>query len=187
MDVLQWGSTEAERASHFACDDAAFVHDQALFRAITIAAPPALVYRWLTQIRVAPYSYDFIDNFGRTSPPRLTPGIDVLAVGQRAMIIFKIAAFEPGRSLSLELDSRAYAVLFGALLGTYRVDEIPGGSRLISKILVRYPPNAYGRALRAVLPFLDLVMFRKQLLTLKRYAERDAAAARYRPAAHRVA
>jgi hypothetical protein len=54
------------------------------------------------------------------------------------------------------------------------------GSRLVAKILLRYPKGAYGTLLRTVLPTLDLVMFRKQLLNLKRLTERDAVAMRYR-------
>jgi hypothetical protein len=54
------------------------------------------------------------------------------------------------------------------------VRDVPGGSRLIAKVLVRYPRGPYGRVLRAFMPHADLFMFRKQLLTLQRYAERDA-------------
>ncbi len=180
MNVLTWGSTTAERASHFPCDDLPFASDVALFRAIGVAAAPALTFRWLAQLRAAPYSYDLIDNFGRPSPSRLTPGLDALAPGQRIMTIFRIASVEPGRSLTVALDSRLYEGAFGDIAGSYRVDAAPAGSRLVAKILLRYPKGAYGALLRNVLPTLDLVMFRKQLLNLKRLAERDAVAMRYR-------
>jgi hypothetical protein len=183
MDVVTGGSTPQERASSFPCDALGFAYDVALYRAITIAAPPALVFRWLAQLRVAPYSYDLIDNFGRRSPPLLTPGLDALAVGQRIMTIFRVAGFERGRSLTITLNSGAYEALFGALAGSLRVDPQGDGSRLIAKVLLRYPKGAYGRVLATVLPTLDFIMFRKQLLTLKTYAERDAAAARYRASA----
>ena len=180
MDVSTWGSTASERASHFACDDIAFAHDVALFRAIDVAAPPALVFRWLAQLRVAPYSYDLIDNFGRPSPTRLTPGLDALAAGQSIMTIFRLLSFEPGRNLTIGLTSKRYARAMGDLLGTMRVDPAPGGARIVAKILLRYPGGAYGRLLRTVLPTLDFIMFRRQLLNLKRFSERDARAMRYR-------
>ncbi len=182
VDVRTWGSRAAERASHFPCDDLGFEADDAFFRAIDVFASPELVFRWLAQLRAAPYSYDLVDNFGRPSPSRLTPGLDALAPGQRMMTIFRLVAFEPGHSLTVALDSRAYAAMFGALAGTYRVEAAPSGARIVAKILLRYPKGAYGRLLRTVLPALDLVMFRKQLLTLKRLAERDAARMRYRTA-----
>ena len=182
VNVSTWGSTAAERSSHFPCDDLGFEADVALYRAIDVCASPELVFRWLAQLRVAPYSYDLIDNFGRPSPSRLTPGLDQLMPGQRMMTIFRLIAFEPGRSLTLALDSHLYASALGSLVGTYRVDPAPAGARIVAKILVRYPKGAYGTLLRTVLPALDLAMFRKQLLNLKRLAERDAARMRYRTA-----
>ncbi|GAC1299662.1 MAG: hypothetical protein NVSMB19_04440 [Vulcanimicrobiaceae bacterium] len=171
-----WGATAAERARPYPCDALAFVEDDAYFRAIDIAAPPALVFRWLCQLRVAPYSYDLLDNFGRRSPSRLTPGLDDLAPGQRVMTIFRLVAFEAPRSLTIALSSRPGAALMGDFCGTYDVSAAGRGSRLLAKIRVRYPGGRYGRLLRGAMPWLDLVMFRKQLATLRRYAERDARA-----------
>jgi len=174
-DVKAWGSTARERSAHFACDDLGFTHDETFHRALDIAAPPALVFRWLCQLRAAPYSYDWLDNFGRRSPPELITGLDHLAPGQRMMTIFRIVAFTPGEHITLRLASRAGHALMGDVAGTYRVASTPQGrSRLVARVLVRYPKGPYGRALRRLMPYGDFIMFRKQLLTLRRYAERDA-------------
>jgi len=37
-------------------------------------------------MRIAPYSYDGIDNLGCESPRVLIPGLDELAIGQKVMI-----------------------------------------------------------------------------------------------------
>jgi len=66
----------------------------------------------------------------------------------------------------------------GDFAGTYRVTAGPAGARLIAKVLVRYPRSPYGAVLRRAVPYADLIMFRKQLLTLRAYAERDWTAAR---------
>ncbi|MET0910872.1 MAG: hypothetical protein ABWZ99_15510, partial [Ilumatobacteraceae bacterium] len=66
--AMDWGSTPEERAASYPCE--AFVPDAkiAVYRAIDIDAPVTVVYRWLCQLRKAPYSYDLLDNLGRRSP-----------------------------------------------------------------------------------------------------------------------
>ena len=44
-------------------------------------------------------------------------------------------------------------------------------TRLVVKMLARYAPGPLGRATRWLWPWGDLVMMRKQLLTLKHLAE----------------
>ena len=174
-DIKGWGSTAQERRAHFSCDDLGFAYDETFHRAVDVAAPPELVFRWLAQLRVAPYSYDWLDNFGRRSPPELVPGLDMLAAGQRVMTSFRIVAVTPGEDVTVRLASRLGRTLMGDFAGTYRIVRTrAGSSRIIARILVKYPRGLYGRFLRAVVPFADFVMFRKQLLTLRAYAERDA-------------
>lgn len=175
---VSWGVTEAERGEPFPCDARCAAPDVALFRGVTVSAPGARVFSWLCQLRAAPYSYDWLDNGGRRSPPQLTPGLDRLAIGQAVMTIFELVDFEPGRSLTVDNRARRSArPLFGEVWVSYLVRPGPaGGCRLLAKLLVRYPPTFLGAVMRRVLPLGDLVMMRRQLLTLKRLAERDASA-----------
>lgn len=164
-----WGSTAAEQAAPYPCDALMPDPQQVAYRAIEVAAPAALVWRWLCQLRVAPYSYDWIDNWGRRSPRELTPGLEQLEVGQRALAFFEIAGFEVDRSITL-LARRS---VFGRLALSYCVS--PSGlehSRLTVKLAVVYP-RGIGWCLRRVPPLGDLLMMRKQLRTIKRLAERD--------------
>ena len=166
-----WGSTAAERAAPFPCDELLAGPDDVLFRAIDVAARPSVVFRWLCQLRVAPYSYDLLDNFGRTSPRELTPGVDDLASGQRVMTIFTLVDFERDRHLTLRLDRARQ--LFGDIALTYRVSPVGASSRIVVKIVVRRPQGVM-RVLAPLLPAGDLVMMRKQLRTLKQLAERTS-------------
>jgi len=171
-DVRNWGSTPAERARSFPCDRHLAAHGDALYRAVRVAAPAAVLFRWLCQLRVAPYSYDWIDNFGRRSPRQLTPGLDDLQVGQRVMSIFELVEFEPARHLTLRTRRSR---LFGQFAVSYViVPEDPTHCRLVVKILVDLPrPAPLALALRWLMPLGDLIMMRKQLLTMKALAERD--------------
>src|SRR5438270_4401599 len=77
---VSWGVTAAERRSHVRCDDELPHPDITCWRGIEVDAPPALMFRWLCQLRVAPYSYDWLDNLGRQSPRTLSPGLERLRV-----------------------------------------------------------------------------------------------------------
>jgi hypothetical protein len=168
----EWGSTPAERAAEYPCDGLVDRPDGVLFRAVDIEAPAEVVFRWLCQLRVAPYSYDWVDNLGRRSPQELVDGLDELELGHRMMTIFELAAFEPGRSLTVDSTTR----LFGRVAATYLVTATDRArSRLVVKLMFAAPPGLYGWVASRVLPAGDLVMMRKQLLTLKRLAERDRA------------
>src|SRR5215471_6329248 len=92
-----WGSTETERRAAYPCDRLMPDADRALFRGIDVAAPAPVAFRWLCQLKAAPYSYDWIDNGGRPSPRHLTPGLEQLARGQAVMSIFALADYEVDR------------------------------------------------------------------------------------------
>jgi hypothetical protein len=141
------------------------------FRAVSVAAPPELVFRWLCQLRTAPYSYDWIDNFGRQSPRQLIEGLEQLEIGQRFMRIFHLVSYEQGSTITLE----SRTALFGHVAGSYKVASTElNRSRLVAKLTLVPPPGLKGQMIRYLLPAGDLVMMRRQLLTLKSLAERDA-------------
>jgi hypothetical protein len=164
--IREWRSTPAERVAPYSCDRYLDEPDDILFRAVDIDAPEAVVFRWLCQLRVAPYSYDWIDNYGRRSPRELTPGLETLHVGQRFMGIFTLVDHQPDSHITLVLDDPRARRLFGEIAVTYQVR--PG--RLVVKMLVRRP-RGLSRVLAPLLPAGDLMMMRKQLLTLKACAE----------------
>ena len=170
-----WGTTPAERALPFPCDALIERPRDELWRGVSADAPPTVVFRWLCQLRAAPYSYDWIDNRGRRSPQQLTPGLEDLEVGQRVMTIFTLASFERDVQMTLRVRGGTASRLFGEAAVTYLVRPDGEGSRLLAKLVTRYPRNPLGWAMRLLLPWGDLVMMRRQLLNLKRLAEQAAA------------
>jgi hypothetical protein len=173
--ALHWGSTSDERALPFPCDRYLSEIDSAYFRAVDVRAPAATLFRWLCQLRAAPYSYDWLDNGGRRSPRRLTAGLDELAPGQPVMSIFELVEFERDRHLTLVMVKPRAVGLFGQIACSYMiVPQSEQRCRLLVKLLVRYPRQGRWAAMRWLLPWGDLIMMRKQLLTLARLAERSA-------------
>jgi hypothetical protein len=166
----------------YSCDDQLSDADAVLWRAVDVAAPAPTIYRWVCQLKVAPYSYDAIDNLGRRSPRELTPGAEVLEPGQDVMTIFRLVDFKDSEHFTIVMNSALGLKTFGAIAVTYRVVEKQDhGCRLVVKLRVRYPRTAWGRCMSLLFAWADVWMMRKQLLTLKRLAERSSAA---RPISH---
>lgn len=162
-----WGASAQEQAMPLACDALAADASVRLHRAVSIDAPPSVVFRWLCQLKLAPYSYDLLDNFGRRSPRALVPGVERLEVGQRFMTIFKLASFAEMEHITLR--SRRTAVTYATLAKSDRT------TRLLARVVFDPPGGLLGSTLVGrALAVGDLVMMRKQLLTLKALAERSA-------------
>lgn len=98
-NIEHWNTTAKERRMALPCDAYLSAPYRRVHRAITVQAPVPLVFRWLCQLRIAPYSYDWIDNAGRRSPRTLTPGADKLSVGQN-FLIGAIAEFDKNRHVT---------------------------------------------------------------------------------------
>lgn len=163
-----WGAEGPELTDVYRCE--AYVPEprERLLRAVTIDADPATVFRWVCQLKVAPYSYDLIDNLGRRSPRDLTPGADSLEIGQR-MMVATIVEYDDRQvtGVGTPLANR----LFGRMALTYRV-EAQGAQRCrLVACLVVANAGLMGRVRTRLLAYGDLVMMRKQLLTLKSRAE----------------
>ncbi len=168
-----WGTLRQERGLDFPCDRVILHPDAALYRGVTIGATPEIVFRWLCQMRVAPYSYDWIDNCGRQSPRQLTPGLDALVVGQDVMGIFDLVEFERNRHLTIRVKGGSRASkMFGDIAGSYLIVPLAADScRLLVKLIAKYPRGTKGKFMRVFLPWGDLFMMRRQLLNLKQLAE----------------
>lgn len=169
--AASWGTTPAERALAYPCDRFVERVDAACWRGVSVRADAPRVFRWLCQLKLAPYSYDWLDNGGRRSPRTLTPGAERLTLGEPVMRIFELVAFEPERHLTLRTRGFAPRV-FAAIAVSYLL--APAGARetrLLAKLALTLRPGPLPRLAAALLTWGDLVMMRKQLLTLKHLAE----------------
>ena len=175
-DFKRWGITATEEQLKFDCDFLFPNPADEYFRGISIQASKETIFAWLCQMRVAPYSYDWIDNLGRRSPQKRNPELTEIAIGQRFMSIFELSDFEVNRQITIKgLDSKPMRIVFGTGAISYLI--VPSKDsrecRLIVKICINYPQNIFGFFSRWLLPAGDLIMMRKQLLNFKDLAEAE--------------
>jgi hypothetical protein len=174
VSPLVWGATPDEHARAYPADT--LVPSALLMtRAVDVAAPVPLVWRWLCQVAVAPYSYDWVDNRGRRSPQTLTPGADALELGQTMAVVLRLATFEVGHQWTGRTTPRGDR-LFGPTAMTYAAEPAGSGARIVVRLAVR-GDGPLRTARGYALAWGDLVMIRRQLLNLKGLAERHAAGA----------
>jgi hypothetical protein len=158
----RWGVTEAEIDRRYPCDQFVPEPGLQLWRAVTVHAPPDRVWPWVIQIRLGPYSYDWVDNLGRRSPRRLRnvpeplPG-DAFTSALGGRDLGRILVITPGQALT--------AKIMGAVMSYVLV---PHGSntRLLLKVVA-----SRGGIAGQLLSIGDLIMARRQLLNLARLAE----------------
>jgi len=169
-----WGIAPSEIEMSYPCDDCMKDFDDELFRGITIHAGPQTIFRWLCQLRIAPYSYDWIDNFGRKSPEKLTPGLDLLKIGQTVMTIFNVIDFKQNKYLTIRNNKKILGnQIAGDVIITYIIHpKNQAICRLLVKIIILYPKGVMGILNRIILPFGDLIMMRRQLMNFKRLSEK---------------
>jgi hypothetical protein len=164
MIGARWGVTEAEVSRRYPCDDVVPSPAVQLWRGVTVEAPPDQVWPWIRQIRLAPYSYDWLDNLGRRSPRELRPmpdpqpGEPFTCIGGR---------LDVGRVVSVAANEHLTARIMGAVM-SYVVMPAGSGTRLLLKIVMRDR-----RWYTSAVAVGDWPMARRQLKNLKAFAELD--------------
>jgi hypothetical protein len=159
----RWGVTKSETLRSYPCDD--FVVSPALqaWRGVRVEAPAAVVWPWVTQVRLAPYAYDWIDNRGHRSPRELA-GLPEPEVGDR---FTTAGGREMGRIVSVDPGKQLTGTIIGVFMSYVLVPQEPGVTRLLLKIVMET-----NRWVALGLSVGDLVMARRQLLNFRQLAER---------------
>jgi hypothetical protein len=158
----RWNVSDDEVARHYPCDEHVGTPTLQAWRGVTVHTTPEKLWPWVCQIRLAPYSYDWIDNLGRRSPQRLV-GLPEPVVGES----FSTAATRPfGRILAVERPKHLTGEIMGACMSYVLVPQ-GQSTRLLMKLV-----TGISRWAAPWLSVGDLVMARRQLLNLKALAER---------------
>lgn len=171
-----WGATDAEVRAAMPGDDLVPGCQYVCTRAITIDAPPDQVWPWLVQVgfgRAGFYSNDLLDNVSHPSADTIVERLQHIEVGDWVPMFkrvdettaFRIAAFEPARSLVWEKPDSTWV---------WTLTATPdGGTRLVTRLRIRYD---WRTPLSAAMSFVlnevgDFPMMRKMLFGIKQRAE----------------
>jgi hypothetical protein len=164
-DVIgdRWGVNPSDILRSYPCDDFVVSPTLQVWRGVNVEAPPEAVWPWVTQVRLAPYSYDWIDNLGRRSPRELV-GLPEPHVGEN---FTSAGGRRVGRIVSLDQGEQLTGAIMGAFMSYVLLDRGGDRTRLLLKVVMRTH-----RWAAPGLSVGDLVMARRQLLNLKHLAER---------------
>lgn len=159
----RWGVSDSEIVRSYPCDD--FVTSPTLqaWRGVAVRAPAEVVWRRVAQVRLAPYSYDWLDNLGRRSPRELV-GLPEPEVGER---FTTAGGRELGRIVSVTPGKQLTGTIMGAFMSYVLVPQDYDTTRLLLKVVMQT-----SRWAALGLSVGDLIMARRQLLNLKLLAER---------------
>ena len=176
-----WGATASEVTSRLPGDSLISRPVHITTRAITIAAPPELVWPWLVQMgfgRGGLYSYDCLDRwFGildRPSADSILPQVQGLRAGDSIPIGsgpgWPVALLEPNSTFLLHIRQDDVDV-------TWVFALFPRGSdstRLVTRVRADARLTMGRRTQLIVLDPMEFLMTRRMLLGLKTRAERLA-------------
>lgn len=193
--LVRWGATDIEVNAPFPGADLIPDGRRGTTMAVTIAAPPAVVWAWLAQMgvdRAVWYTWDYWRPVGRRSADRIHPEWQDIALGHHMASVpdgsvwWEVAALEPERFLglrmSVDLRGRRFDPngkrprSYSDSLWAFQLRALPGErTRLVASGYWAFRP----RWLQGIFGFLFIepstwIMQTRQFAGIKRRAERAA-------------
>ena len=193
--LLRWGATDEEAKRPYPGAGIIAGGTRGATMAVTIDAPPSVVWPWLVQMgvdRAIWYTWDYWRPWGRRSADRIHPEWQNVAVGHRMLANRKgsawweVAALEPERFLGLRMTvdllgrrfdpTERSPRFYSDSLWAFWLKALPGNrTRLLMSGYWAFRP----KGLQGVVGFLFLepstwIMQTRQFAGIKRRAEREA-------------
>lgn len=149
-----------------------------LIRHIKIRAGASSIYIWLKQLRIAPYSYDLLDNKGRRSPEYIIENLPPLKVNAHFLLSFHIFSFVENEFIAgrfcVPVNPPVNRYMKEMFI-EYRIQELPEpgiNSRLWCKVKGRYNNDIASKGFFKIFSAVNLIMTRGQLRKIKKLSER---------------
>ena len=145
-----------------------------LIRCIEINANASDIFVWLKQLRIAPYSYDFIDNRCRKSPDYIIENLPPLKVNTHFLLAFHIFQFEEDSfivSRFCEPINPPLNLYMKDLFFEYRIVEKGTNTQLWCKIKGCFNTDMSSKGFFYIFSVVNKIMITRQMKNIKKLSE----------------
>ena len=145
-----------------------------LLRCIEIHADASDIFVWLKQLRIAPYSYDFIDNRFRKSPDYIIENLPPLKVNTHYLLAFHIFEFEENSFIVCrfcEPINPPVNLYMKDLYFEYRIVKQGAKTKLWCKIKGYFNTDISSKGFFFIFSVVNKIMMTRQLKNIKRFSE----------------
>ena len=145
-----------------------------LLRCIEIRAHASDIFVWLKQLRIAPYSYDFIDNRFRKSPKYIIENLPPLKVNSHFLLSFHIFGFEENSFIVCRFCQPINApvnLYMKDLFIEYRIEEQGTKTKLWCKLKGYINTDISSKGFFFIFSVIDKIMMARQLKNIKKLSE----------------
>jgi hypothetical protein len=148
-----------------------------LLRCIEINAKASDIFVWLKQLRIAPYSYDFIDNRCRKSPDYIVENLPPLKANTHYLLAFHILEFEENSFVVCrfcEPINPPVNLYMRDLFFEYRIAEQGTKTKLWCKIKGHFNNDIFSKGFFFIFSVVNKIMMARQLKNIKKLSELSA-------------
>jgi hypothetical protein len=145
-----------------------------LLRCIEINADASNIFVWLTQLRIAPYSYDFIDNRCKKSPDFIIEDLPPLKINTHFLLAFHVFEFEENSFIAgrfCEPINPPVNSYVKDLFIEYRIVARETKAELWCKIKGYFNSDISSKGFFYIFSVVDKIMTTKQLKNIKKLSE----------------
>jgi hypothetical protein len=149
-----------------------------LLRSIEIDAGASDIFVWLKQLRIAPYSYDYIDNRRRISPEYIVENLPPLKANTHFLLVFHIFEFEENSFITgrfCQPVNPPVNLFMKELFIEYRIVEQGDNSKLLCKIKGHFNTGISSKGFFVIFSFVNKIMMTRQLKKIKKLSELSVA------------
>jgi len=145
-----------------------------LLRSIEIKATASDIFVWLKQMRIAPYSYDFVDNRCKKSPDYIIQNLPPLTISTHFLLAFHIKEFEENSFIAgryCEPINSPVNLYMRDMYIEYRIEEKPANTILWCKIKGYFYTDISSRGFFFIFSVVNKIMMERQLSNIKKLSE----------------